>query len=254
MKRTYIVIFIFLFFSLFSYGQQMNSGNYHLNGQNSKFLLDLMAGANFDLISPGSPPGSKLFESKPKIVPLAGFRFTYLFAEKFGGYARFHANLYSTEKSEYNPSGIADIVIDIIKKLVDVSIPMVTKIYPAFDIGIIYRFEQNKWSIHPGVGIGYMTYLFDKESSKSVKEDGVRYNVSYRQHASSIFLNFGLSTRYRLFNSGALFLDVNFQQPIQKSFAELVIHGDQTVHERKVYETSTAGRNINISLGYGFLF
>lgn len=254
MIRHYCVIFIFLFFSLFSYGQQLNSGNSHLNSQNSKFLLDLMAGANFDLISPGSPPGSKLFESKPKIVPLAGFRFTYLFAEKFGGYARFHANLYSTEKSEYNPSGIADIVIDIIKKLVDVSIPMVTKIYPAFDIGIIYRFEQNKWSIHPGVGIGYMTYLFDKESSKSVKEDGVRYNVSYRQHASSIFLNFGLSTRYRLFNSGALFLDVNFQQPIQKSFAELVIHGDQTVHERKVYETSTAGRNINISLGYGFLF
>ncbi|MBP7753668.1 MAG: hypothetical protein KA074_00210 [Bacteroidales bacterium] len=254
MKRTYIVIFIFLFFSLFSYGQQMNSGNYHLNGQNSKFLLDLMAGANFDLISSGSPPGSKLFESKPMIVPLAGFRFTYLFAEKFGGYARFHANFYTTTKSEYNPSGIADIVMDIIKKLVDINVPIITKTHPVFDIGIIYRFELNKWSIHPGMGIGYMTYLPDKESSKSLKEDGVRYNVSYRQHASSIFLNFGLSTRYRLFNSGALFLDVNFQQPIQKSFAELVIHGDQTVHERKVYETSTAGRNINISLGYGFLF
>jgi len=245
MKRTYIVIFIFLFFSLFSYGQQMNSGNYHLNGQNSKFLLDLMAGANFDLISSGSPPGSKLFESKPMIVPLAGFRFTYLFAEKFGGYARFHANFYTTTKSEYNPSGIADIVMDIIKKLVDINV---------LDIGIIYRFELNKWSIHPGMGIGYMTYLPDKESSKSLKEDGVRYNVSYRQHASSIFLNFGLSTRYLISSSGALFLDINFQQPIQKSFAELVVHRDQKEHERKLYETSTAGRNLNISLGYGFLF
>ena len=60
-----------------------------------------------------------------------------------------------------------------------------------------------------------MTYLPDKESSKSLKEDGVRYNVSYRQHASSIFLNFGLSARYRLFDTGALFLDINFQQPLQ---------------------------------------
>lgn len=252
--NKFALIFIFLFFSLFSYGQQPQTENYHLNGQNSKVLLNLIVGANIDLISPGSSPGSKLFEYKPRIVPLAGFRFTYLFAENFGGYARFHANLYATQKSEYAPYGITDIITDIIKKIVDVHLPIVTKIHPALDVGIIYRFEQNRWSIHPGIGIGYMTYLPYKESSKSFKEDGFRYDVSYKQHASSIFFNFGLSTRYLISSSGALFLDINFQQPIQKSFAELVVHRDQKEHERKLYETSTAGRNLNISLGYGFLF
>lgn len=250
MTRSYCLTLIFLFFSLFSYGQQAKMGNNHLKRYSPKFLLDVTAGANIDLISTGSVPESKLFDSKPKVVPMTVLRFTYLFSERIGGYARFQANLYKTKKSEYYPSNFIE---DIFQMIYDELYSIITKVRPALDVGIIYRFEQNKWSIHPAVGLGYMMYLSNKESFRSSEKDGIQYNLSYTQRASSIFLNFGLSTRYLISDNGALILDINFQQPLQKSFAELVVT-TESVRESKFYQTSTAGRNLNISIGYGFSF
>jgi hypothetical protein len=246
----YNLILIFLFFGLSAYGQQAKMENNHLKRYSPKFLLDVTAGANIDLISTGSVPESKLFDSKPKVVPMTGLRFTYLFSERIGGYASFQVNLYKTKKSEYYPSSCIE---DIFQMIYDELYSIMTKVHPALNVGIIYRFEQNKWSIHPAVGLGYMTYLPNKESSRSFEKDGIQYNLSYTQRASSIFLNFGLSTRYLLFDNGALILDVNFQQPLQKSFAELVVT-TESVCESEFYKTSTVGRNLNISIGYGFSF
>lgn len=66
-------------------------GNNHLKRYSPKFLLDVTAGANIDLISTGSVPESKLFESKPKVVPMTVLRFTYLFqkgSEDMRGFRR----------------------------------------------------------------------------------------------------------------------------------------------------------------------
>ncbi len=253
MTKSYRLTLIFLFLSLVSYGQQPQKLNNHIDSRNPKWLLDITAGANIDLIYPGVAPGSELFDSKPKVVPMTGFRLTYLFSDIIGGYARVQLNLYKTKKSTYNPSGIVSIIEDIIQRLVEVYMPAVPKIHSALDVGIIGRFEQDKWSIHPGIGLGYMTYLPNRESSRSFKQDGIIYTESYSQRASFHFLNFGLSTRYLLFDGGALLLDINFQQPLQKSFAELSVCADHLI-KREFYQTSTAGRNLNISIGYSFLF
>ncbi len=250
MTKSYCLTLIFLFFGLCCYGQQEQMEKIYLNHQNHKWLLDVKVGANIDLISSSSLSEPELFDLKPKVVPVTGLRLTYLFSKKVGVYARFQVNIYKCNKSEYYPSGFVD---DMMEGLVDAFFPLPSLIHPALDIGVIYRFEQNRWKVHPGVGIGYMTYLPNRDLSKSVEKDGIRCNLSYKQQASSLLVNFGLSTRYLISNNGSLLLDINFQQPLQKSSAELIVSTDQ-VYNKMFYETSTAGRNINISIGYGFVF
>lgn len=99
-----------------------------------------------------------------------------------------------------------------------------------------------------------MGYLPNIKSSKSWKKNDSEYSLAYQQKASSIFLNLGVSTRYFISPRSSLVLDINFQQPLQKSFAELVVKTNNGESDKKLYQTYTAGRNVNISPGYGVVF
>lgn len=255
MKQRFKLLSLFIILGSFIYSLQAQQTNYSRNSRDTRWILDATAGANIDLIRSASSPESKLLETRPRVAPSLGFRGTYLFSDKLGAYARFQVNLYESKQSEYDPSGITG---DIMREVFDTLLPIgksIRKIKPSVDAGIVYRFEQNNWSIYPGVGLGYMAYLPDIKSNKSwTKDDNLEHSISYRQHASSIFLNLGVSTRYYVSPRSSLVLDINFQQPLQKSFAELVVKTNDVESDKKRYETATAGRNINISLGYGIAF
>jgi len=250
MKIRFFFI-IFFCFGAFSYAQQTQTGIYQSNGRDKIWLLDITAGANIDLIRSGSVPESGLLGSKPEVVPALGIRLTRLFSDKIGWYTSLHINLFKSKKSEYSPSSIGG---EVVEAFVDALLFPFTRIAPALDAGIIYRFERDRWKIHPGVGLGYMYYLPDSESSKTFMINDSEQSVSYRQHAAPLFLNVGLSVRHLLSRRGSLVADINFQQPLQNSHAELISHINGIETERKSYRTSTAGRNINFSLGYGITF
>jgi hypothetical protein len=236
-------------FGTSTYAQQ--AGSYSLDSRDKKWLLDITAGANIDMIRSGSSPESKLLGSRPNIVPVVGMRLTWLFSDRIGAYAKLHYNLYKSEKTEYAQSSI---IGEILEVLADHLFFPASRLYPSLDAGVVYRLEQDKWKIHPGIGIGYIRYLPDNNSSRTWLKDESEETISYKQRASPIFLNMGLSTRYLVSQRGSLVLDINFQQPLQKSYAELTTRIDGVETDRKSYRTSTVGRNINVSIGYGITF
>lgn len=245
-----LILFLFICMGTLSYAQQTQ--NSPSNNREKKWLIDVTAGTNIDLIHSSSNPESKLLGSRPDVVPVFGSRVTWLFSNQTGVYAKLRFNLYKSKRSEYNQQGIIEEVLETI--FLDHIFFPVSRLYPSLDAGIIYRFEQDRWKIHPGIGFGVMGYLPDSESSRTRKENNSELSVSYKQHALPIFLNMGLSTRYSISRISSLILDINFQQPLQKSYAELITHTDGVETDRKSYRTSTAGRNLNISIGYGITF
>ncbi|MEZ5004948.1 MAG: hypothetical protein R2738_01070 [Bacteroides graminisolvens] len=65
---------------------------------------------------------------------------------------------------------------------------------PSVDAGLVYRFEQQKWRIYPSFGVGYVYHLRDGGFIKSsTGSDEVLHTVEYKQQASSLTLNMGLS-------------------------------------------------------------
>lgn len=247
------VLFILLFcIGTLSHAQQRQYTNNQPNNKEKKWIIDVMPGANIDLIGSRSAAESKLMGSRPDVVPALSGRVTWLFSDKIGGYARLQSNFYKSKKAAYNPANSS--FGDAVEAVFDGIFSPISRLYPSIDAGIIYRLELNRWKFHPGIGVGYMTYLPDHKSSKRISENNSTLEISYKQQASPLFLNMGLSTRYSISYMSSLVLDINFQQPLQKSSAELITKNDGIETKREKYSTSTAGRNLNISIGYGISF
>lgn len=249
--KAKLVLFLCICLTSYQLAQETPLQAQRLNSRHGGWLLDFTTGANVDLIRSGTSPESGLLGSRPDVVPALGFRLIHLFSDKFGGYAKLHFNLYKRKGSEYTQPGM---IGEILEAFADKVFWPVSRINPALDGGIIYRFEHDRWNIYPAIGIGYMYYLPDSKSSGTRIKNGTEYSVSYKQDASSVFLNTGVSVRYLFSYRGSLVFDVNFQQPLQSAHAELTSHTNGMETDRKSYRTSTAGRNVNISLGYGLTF
>ncbi|GAK35073.1 hypothetical protein JCM15093_148 [Bacteroides graminisolvens DSM 19988 = JCM 15093] len=124
---------------------------------------------------------------------------------------------------------------------------------PSVDAGLVYRFEQQKWRIYPSFGVGYVYHLRDRGFIKSsTGSDEVLHTVEYKQRASSLTLNMGVSANYYFSSRKYLFLSTNFVQPLQKSSGELVRMDNDVETERLSYKTITGGRALNVSVGIGF--
>ncbi len=253
MNKIFLLIITICFCS-FSYAQDIETKTFRPNNPYDKYWqFNFTTGANIDLIHSGSDPNSKLLSTRPTVAPMLGFRVTHLFSKKIGWNASLQMNFYKEKKSEYFGSGI---IGDVIEEFFNKTFWPVSILHPSFDVGIVYRIEQNRWNIYPTIGFGYMNYLLDTESTKSnTNVDGIQNSIIYKQYPSSLlFLNFGISANYYITERSFFVLNANFQQPLQKSHAELINITNKMETNKMSYQTTTAGRNLNIGIGFGFRF
>ncbi|NDV55264.1 hypothetical protein D0T51_05905 [Parabacteroides sp. 52] len=246
------VLFLFLLYCSFSYsqnGKEVNVKNVY--SYEKAWLFHISSGVNIDLPSSTSNSLSQLLGSRADIAPVLGVRLTHLFSKRIGWYADLQMSFYKEKKSPYlNTSHLGDLG----EALVDKLFWPVSTMRPSIHAGVLYRIEQKKWNLYPAIGWGYGCYLPDRKSERGKKnENGDQENVLYKQNASFFFLNLGLSAHYFISPNTYLSLNANFQQPLQKSSAYLIYSSSEKAPQKLSYQTTTAGRNLNICLGLGIV-
>ena len=249
--KTKLLLVSLLLTSALSYSQnKFISINNELKPYSKYALIDLYAGANFDLSHSGSSPNAGLLGTRPDVAPLLGIKFTHLFSKRVGWYANIQMNFYKDKQAEAVDQGFLG---SFTENLADVLFWPVSIMRPSVDAGLVYRFEQQKWRIYPSFGVGYVYHLRDRGFIKSsTGSDEVLHTVEYKQRASSLTLNMGVSANYYFSSRKYLFLSTNFVQPLQKSSGELVRMDNDVETERISYKTITGGRALNVSVGLGF--
>ena len=124
---------------------------------------------------------------------------------------------------------------------------------PSVDAGLVYRFEQQNGEYILLFGVGYVYHLRDRGFIKSsTGSDEVLHTVEYKQQASSLTLNMGVSVNYYFSSRKYLFLSTNFVQPLQKIKRELVRNGQRCRDRTPSYKTITGGRAWMWVWGLGF--
>lgn len=246
--KTYAFFIVCICTLLYSQKSSAQSVNPHLDG---RWQLSITGGANFDLIGSDSKPESKLLGTRPPVAPMGAMRVNYLFSPQVGAYANLQVSLYQVKDTEYYETGALGAILE---GLFTALFP-VSKIKPAADLGVIYRIEGNQWSVYPTLGLGAMVHLPETNLEKKRKgENDESQTVNYTQTPSIFYVNAGVSVNYYITQNGFLTLNVNFQQPLQKTHAELITTVDSNEISRLSYETANAGRNLNIGIGYGVTF
>lgn len=204
------------------------------------------------MVHSSSNPNSILLSTRPDVVPMFNFRVTHLFSKKIGWYANVQMLFYKEKKSAFFDSNKLSEAID---DFFDALFRPVARLHPSFEAGLVYRIEKNRWKVHPSIGLAYGAYLSEHTSSSSTTSGGqVKEGFSYKQPISPFYLGLGVSTNYFVSKRSYLSLKVNFQQPLGKTSAEFIQIEDGVETKNMSYKTSTAGRNLNLSLGYGFTF
>src|SRR5690606_32620088 len=126
---------------------------------------------------------------------------------------------------------------------------------PSIETGLVYRLERKRWNLHPGIGVGYSTYLPDRIRKRTrTDQNGTVQEVFYNQDASMLTINAGFSAHYFVTPRGFITLNVHFQQPLQSSSAELSRTSDGVETYRRAHRTAGIGRNATLGVGYGFIF
>jgi hypothetical protein len=250
--KTVLLFFLSAFSCLYACSQDQDRG---IKEGKSKlydtcWLLDFSVGTNIDMINSSSNPYSKLLGSRSKVASTIGFKLTHLFSKRIGWYANLQMNFYEEKKSQYLESNDFG---DFTEALYDKLFWPISILRPSVDAGFVYRIEQDKLKAYPSIGIGYVSYLPYRNSSESeTNEDGVQSNITYKQRASSLSLNLGLSVNYYFSEKSFFVLNTSFLQPLQKSYARLTHTVNDIETENISYKTITAGRSLNISAGIGF--
>lgn len=246
MRKHIILLFICL--CHFSNAQEANTIS---KKREPAFLFSLVAGTNINLSKNSLNSNSKLLGTRPEVAPLAGFRITSLFSEHIGWYANFQLNFYKERRSELYNGGIIE---EVLEGFVDLITFPVSIIYPAVDAGMVYRIEHNKWGIYPGIGLGYAINLKNRDRNSTYTREELEHSFSYKQRGSAFFINFGITTTYNISKKGFLTLNAAFKQPLSKSGAKVKLYINDVETDRLSYKSSTIGRALDISIGYGMRF
>ena len=233
---------------LFLLAALINSYCFAQTKKDNFWKLELITGANTELSHFKSTTDEKMFGTRPKVVPLVGLKTMYLFSDKFGGYARVQINFYDEKNSEYYNSGL---IGEVAEAFFDKLFWPISKSYPLFDIGLLYRFEKENWAVYPEIGFGQMVFLADRESSRTKNKEGVKTEIQYRQQSSPFFINLGISANYNISKNNYILFNASFSQPVKKSKAELIHITDGIETERLTSINSTLGRSLNLSAGIG---
>ncbi len=205
-----------------------------------QFHLYIGGGMNTNLARFSSnQPAAALFAQRTAIAPYYDCRLTHLFSPRFGWYADIRLKFFDMQSS--NP---------LIDALLDLLIPGITKIHPACSAGLVYRFEGERWQCYPRIGIGKSYYGgdYEKQSTwdKRTHEEWCR--------SSSLCMNLGVSTQYRLTPKIALMMDIFFQEPLTRAKSYLIDKNDGITLQEYAYSNRSIGRELNASLGIGLWF
>lgn len=215
--------------------------------------VDFAFGSDFDLTYTGSRENASVLSTRPTAAPFLNFRSTHLFSKKVGWYANVQLSLYyqeSAELFEIPTSIIDDFFIGLGEGLSEAfSLP-----HPALDAGFVYRIETGRFRIHPSIGLGVNGHMYNSTKERSATKNNVTYTVKYKQDASYLFAGLGVTASYDISNKSYLLFRANYRQPLQKTKARMIYLQDDVEKENIYYESWTPGRNLNLSLGYGFRF
>ncbi|QBQ42940.1 hypothetical protein E2P86_18060 [Sphingobacterium psychroaquaticum] len=203
-------------------------------------------GASADISGSKNHPDRELMGTRQDIALSSSIRINHLFSNKIGWYAGLKLD-YLDEKSSafYDAIPVGEILLRV----------FYGGFVPAYtvDAGLLYRTETKRWDIHPRVGFGYGLFLMDRDSDKSkTLEDGSKQRNIYTQRASGSLLNVGISSHYFVSRKSFISLNATLQQPLEKSYGELSTTIDEQPTVNRRYESAGIGRNLTLSVGYGF--
>lgn len=203
-------------------------------------------GASVDLASSGGNGDAALVGSRQHVALSSAFRLTHLFSQKLGWYGALKLDLLKEKKSSYYDGiPVGEVLMQL---LYGGHTPAV-----AVEGGLVYRIEKGRWDIHPRLGFGYGMFLLDRDSDKSKKlENGVVQRNIYTQRASGALLSVGLSSHYFINRKSFLSFNIGLQQPLKSSYGQLNTFLNEVPAESRKYSSAGIGRDLNLSVGYGF--
>jgi len=214
--------------------------------------LNANIGTSIDLMGNSSNPNSGLLSTRPSAVPSLNFRIARYLSPRVGLYTTLHMNFYEETKSEYLNSTIWG---DFVEGFFNEIFWPVSQLKPAIDAGAIYRIEKGKWNMSTSLGVGYMCYLNDRDASvTSGSYPGNVNSMTYSQKGSTPYANIGLSVNYFISRRCFIGLNADFQQPLGNVSAEQNEYENSILVNKISYQSSTAGRNLNFGIGFGFTF
>jgi len=245
-----LLVWALLSFGVLSHAQQSYKPTRTVVELPEKYLqFELTTGANFDLMYRGSDRKYDLLSTKPSTVPAVGMKLTHYFARKWGWYTQLQFNFYNSKRAKGIGSYTAgEFVEDLAKALLAPA--FLTR--PSIDAGVVYRIETVRWRLHPQVGFGWLSYLEPRSMEKRKTVNQEEISIKYKQSANPMVANVGLSLNYFFSDRLYLLLNANFQQPLQKSWAEMTYFTNDIESKKVKQQSITAGRNINFHAGVGF--
>lgn len=205
-----------------------------------QFHLYMGGGINTDLASISrEQPAAALFGERPNTAPYFDLRLTHLFAPRFGWYADVRLKFFEMQ----SPNPLGNILLELF-------LPGASKMHFSCSAGLVYRIEGKRWQCYPRIGIGKSDYgiSHEKQSTwdKRTHEEWCR--------SSSLCMNLGVSTQYRLTPKIALMMDIFFQEPLTRAESYLVDKNDGVTLQEYTYNNRSIGRELNASLGINFCF
>ncbi len=241
--KTRILLLLSFCIGMGAYAQNSTKPDKTIKPYDRCWQLDITTGANFDLIRSSDDPTAELLNTRPSVAPSLGVHVNHLFSRKVGWYANAQINFYKEQDPRQTSIG------KIAEKLMDRIFPGTLLIHPSIDVGLLYRIETNRFRLYPSAGIGYNGHLSESHSYTANDDQ----QISYKQDPGYLMLNLGLTSNYYVTKRGFLVFRAGFQQPLQSTSVRMDFRGgDEAI--LNFYETSTAGRALNLSIGYGFAF
>jgi len=249
--KTKLLFLLISIVSPYIYAQNNSIDDNVFKAYNNKYWqVNFTAGTTIDLRYSSSAPAARLLMTPPDVAPMIAMQLNHLFAKRIGWYANFQINFYKEKESSD-----ANYTSEFVENLANYFFPGITVFHPSFDVGLLYRIEKNRFRFYPSLGIGNNYHLTRRSSSKTIKDDeGVPNYYQYKQHPSYFSLNAGITVNYIISHESFLIFKIAFQQPLQKSDVRLIQSVDGNEINNSYYETITAGRSLNISIGYGVNF
>lgn len=229
-------------------GQTTTGGRFR-NPYDRYVQVDFSGGANIDLIgSTDASPNRGLFTTRTKkSAPFGKVTISHFPFRRVGWYGALQLNFYDEKDNQRLPSGAIDQFVTAFLK--GVTGPLLF-VHPSYELGLLYRFEQNRWRLHPKIGIGQFGYLTRETGSRST---GDGQEAVYSQKAQPLCLSTGVSGSYFFSRKAYLTVDLQYLQPVQHSSASIVYSINSVETERWTREMSTAGRSMNVGLGIGLV-
>lgn len=233
--------------------------------KNKLLQLDLDVGTNFDLAYRGKGNMFTAMSDQKSVFPAISLRLQHFFSRKWGWYTNIrlgipvkyrrdcYAELAQAMEADYYVSNL------IWQK-------QKPEVNFCLDFGVAYRIENSHWAFYPRLGIGVGSVSYQRIHAELKKKGGNEfYQVEYKGDDGSDYgsgdmatciLSAGVTANYKLSRYCFLLLNVSYTQPLGRLTCHEYVTDLYTKErvETGVYKSSTLGRALNVSVGFGFPF